>query len=86
MSKKQERVENKKVIYVAESSKVISKLICKMLTEAGYEVESFVNGQEILRKITESWPDLIIADKVLPLIDGIELLILDSGSAVMFFK
>ena len=73
MSKKQERVENKKVIYVAESSKVISKLICKMLTDAGYEVESFVNGQEILRKITESWPDLIIADKVLPLIDGIEL-------------
>lgn len=73
MSKKEERVENKQIIYVAESSKVISKLISSKLAEQGYEVECFVNGMEILRRLTEASPNLIIADKVLPLVDGIEL-------------
>ena len=63
----------KKLIYVVEASKVLSKLISTAFSEQGYEVEIFSTGLDALRKIIKVSPDCIIADKVLPGMDGMEL-------------
>ncbi len=71
----------KKLIYVVESSRVLAKLISTELKEQGYNVEIFKTGLEALKKIMTTSPDCIVADKILPLIDGMELCrILKEGS------
>lgn len=76
MSKKE-----KKVIFVAESSRVLLKIITTELESKGYEVHSFNNGFACLKQIVKETPSLIIADKNLPSISGIELCkIMKTGS------
>ena len=71
----------KPLIYVAESSKVLSKMICAGLEEKGYEVECFSDGFSVLKKIVAETPKLLITDKSLPKIDGLEVCnIIKSGS------
>ena len=68
-------------IYVAENSKVLAKMICSALIEKGYETETFTDGYELLKAIVSAPPDLIIAEKELASINGIELCkILKTGS------
>ncbi|MCR4579097.1 MAG: response regulator [Treponema sp.] len=72
----------KKLIYVVEPSRVLSKLITTELKDNGYEVEVFSTGLEALRTIIKTTPDCILADKVLPVIDGLELCkIIKEGSS-----
>ena len=68
MSKKQ-----KHVIYVAESSRVLANIICTELEEAGYKTEVFKDGFSLLKKIVTDSPAMIIADKNLAVINGLEL-------------
>ena len=63
----------KKLIFVVESSRVLAKLISTELKEQGYNVETFTTGLDALKGIITSSPDCIVADKVLPVIDGMEL-------------
>ena len=63
----------KKTIYVVEASRVLSKLISTELREEGYNVEIFKNGLEALKAIVSGNPDCIVADKILPVIDGMQL-------------
>ena len=64
---------DKQLIYVVESSRLLAKLLSTELEGQGYKVETFKTGLEALKKIIANSPDCIIADKVLPVIDGIEL-------------
>ena len=74
MSKKQR-------IYVAEQSRILSKLISKELCVREYDVQIFADGLSLLRQIVSETPDLIIADRSLPKIDGMQLCeILKNGS------
>ena len=76
MSKK-----NKPLIYLASGSKVLTKMLCKALSEKDYELKSFNDGFVLIKEIVSNPPALIIADKELPTINGIELCkILKSGS------
>ena len=76
------RKVEKQLIFVVEPSRVLSKLICIQLKEEGYATETFSDGLKVLRRITEKTPDCIIADKVLPVVDGLELCtILKEGSS-----
>ena len=68
-------------VYVAENSKVLAGMICKALGERGYETEVFTDGFAAVKAIVSEPPALIIADKELPSINGIELCkILKTGS------
>ena len=68
-------------IYVAVPSKVLAKMICAELKGAGYETEIFTDGYEMLKQIVSDPPELIIAAKQIPSINGIELCrILKTGS------
>ncbi|MCR4735870.1 MAG: response regulator [Treponema sp.] len=72
----------KPLIYIAESSRILSKVICSELKAAGYESQVFTDGFSLLKKIVSNSPALIIADKNLPMIDGVDLCyILKNGSS-----
>ena len=72
----------KPIIYVAQSSKVLAKMICLELEKQGWDTLSFTDGYSVLKKIVTDSPSLIIADKELPKINGTELCrIMKSGSS-----
>lgn len=71
----------KTLIYVAEPSKILCKMICNELEKLGFLVESFTEGFSLLRKIVRESPSLIIASKELEQINGVELCnIIKNGS------
>ncbi len=76
MSKKE-----KPLIYVAEASKILSKMICVALEKQKYEVRTFDDGFEVLKAFVKEPPKLLITNKVLNSIDGMELCnVLKTGS------
>lgn len=76
MSKKE-----KPLIYVAEASKILSKMICLALEKQKYEVRTFDDGFEVLKAFVKEPPKLLITNKVLNSIDGMELCnVLKTGS------
>ena len=71
----------KPLIYLAEPSRILSKIIQTELEKLDYEVQSFKDGFSLLKQITTSTPSLIICDNNLAEIDGIEVCkILKTGS------
>ena len=73
---------NKPLIYLAEPSRILSKIICSELEKLDYEVECFQDGYSLLKKVAGKSPALIISDNSLAGINGIELCkILKSGSS-----
>ena len=71
----------KPVVYLAATSKVLTKMLCTALDKKGYKTKSFDDGYSLLKALISAPPALIIADKDLPFISGIELCkILKSGS------
>ena len=71
----------KAIVYLAASSKVLTKMLSAALDKKGYKTKSFNDGFNLLKEIISNPPKLIIADKDLQTINGIELCkILKSGS------
>lgn len=71
----------KPLIYLAEPSRILSKIICSELEKLDYEVECFKDGYSLIKKVTRQSPSLIISDNNLAEINGLELCkILKSGS------
>ena len=71
----------KPLIYLAEPSRILSKIIQTELEKLDYEVQCFKDGFSLLKQITTSTPNLIICDNNLAEIDGIEVCkILKTGS------
>ena len=71
----------KPLIYLAEPSRILSKIICKELEKLDYEVQTFSDGYSLLKKVTTCNPNLIICDNNLEKINGIEVCkILKTGS------
>lgn len=66
-------------VYIADDSKMFNKLITKTVSEAGYHVVSYINGQELYDKLLKiqndesSYPDVIITDVEMPVLDGLTL-------------
>ena len=72
---------NNRRIYIAESSRILSKQIAKALNDKGFVTQVFTDGLSALKKIVDDAPDLIVADKNLDKISGIQLCkILKNGS------
>lgn len=63
-----------KVILLVEDSKFLRLANERILAKAGYGVVTASDGEEALRAITNSVPDLILLDMLLPRLGGPELL------------
>ena len=67
--------ENKKKVLVAEDDPSLSQILSSRLTKAGMEVVKAKSGEEALKVIQETKPDLILLDLILPgRYDGFEVL------------
>jgi CheY-like chemotaxis protein len=63
-----------KTILVVEDNDSLSKLIQLKLEESGYQVLSAMNGEDALKMVKRSVPDLVWLDIYLPGMNGLELL------------
>jgi len=64
----------KKRILAVDDRRNIVKLIQVNLEKAGYEVSCAYDGDEALRKVNISKPDLIVLDVMMPRKDGFQVL------------
>lgn len=65
-------MEQKKIL-VVEDEKSISDIIKYNLTKEGYSIETAFDGEEGLKKVFETNPDLILLDIMLPKLDGFQI-------------
>jgi DNA-binding NtrC family response regulator len=66
-------MSDKKMVWVVDDDPAIRELLTFMVTEAGYEVDAFASGAEVLASSGET-PDAILLDLMMPEVDGIEVL------------
>ena len=65
---------DKKTIVLVEDEEHVRQMVSKMLSKSGYSVQEAVDGLDGLRKIDAQKPDLIIADVMMPNLDGLLLI------------
>ena len=71
-------------ILVAEDDPRTNRLLCAILSRAGYEPVPSFDGEEALRKLDEVHVDLLVCDIMMPRLDGLALteMIRDAGSTL----
>lgn len=62
------------LIHIVEDDEKTADLIAAYLRSGGYRVETFGSGEQFLQGISESTPDAILLDILLPDIDGWDIL------------
>lgn len=60
-------------ILVADDSSTVRRLVSARLVADGYEVIEAEDGEEALRLAISEAPDLVVLDKVMPKLDGLEV-------------
>ncbi len=63
-----------KTILLVEDDSFLIDIYTTKLKEEGFQVQVAIDGDECLRKIKETKPDLLLLDIVLPSMDGWEIL------------
>ncbi len=61
-------------ILIADDEASLRHALRDKLTREGYQVEEAADGEEALKKMRSSCPDLLLLDFVMPKKDGIEVL------------
>jgi CheY-like chemotaxis protein len=61
---------NPKRILVVDDEEDVQVLVCRILRDVGYEVDSASEGGEAIEKIALQRPDLLVLDLMMPGIDG----------------
>ncbi|MBU6498032.1 MAG: phosphate regulon transcriptional regulator PhoB [Rhodospirillales bacterium] len=61
------------LVLVVEDEPALATMLRYNLEKQGYRVEEAADGQEALTRITETQPDLVLLDWMLPVISGIEV-------------
>lgn len=61
-------------ILIAEDSSTVRRLIAARLAADGYEVVEAADGEEALAAVRLERPDLLVLDKVMPKLDGFEVI------------
>lgn len=59
-----------KLVFLAEDSDVIRKLLRNNLEKSGYNVKAFENGSLLLNALKNETPDIIVTDLEMPVADG----------------
>jgi DNA-binding response OmpR family regulator len=73
----QEQVDlarNGRTVLVVDDERYIVDLLTDLLDDEGYRVISAFDGLAALQKVKEEAPDLILADIMMPRLDGLALL------------
>ena len=65
---------NKAKILLAEDDKFISKAYHDGLVRAGFEVLAVEDGEQVLPKVKEFMPDIVLLDLIMPIKNGFEVL------------
>lgn len=65
--------QKKKKILIAEDEEHIRRLIKAILLHEGYDLIEAKDGKEVLEKVSNEMPSLIILDLMMPKIDGVEV-------------
>jgi DNA-binding response OmpR family regulator len=60
-------------ILVVDDDHDVAHVLADLLTEEGYRVRCVFDGQAALREIARDPPDLVLADVVMPHLDGVTL-------------
>jgi CheY-like chemotaxis protein len=63
-----------KTILVVDDEFDIVDVLSDLLTAEGYRVVTASNGREGLTRAAEAHPDLILLDRMMPVVDGAEML------------
>lgn len=61
------------MILVVDDEVKIAKVICEYLNNAGYETTMLHSGEEVMAKVEELKPNIVLLDVMLPGIDGLSL-------------
>lgn len=61
-------------ILIVDDEETISQVLSELVKDMGFIALVAANGREALTLAKQHWPDLIITDLMMPLMDGIELL------------
>ena len=60
-------------IYIADDEKNIRELIAAFLTQEGYAISDFPDGDALMAACTNKKPDLVILDVMMPGVDGLSV-------------
>ena len=63
----------KSLIAIVENEEPIRKALRRLLRSAGMDVKSFPSGVEFLESLTNQWPDCVVLDLQMPLMNGFEV-------------
>jgi two-component system, cell cycle response regulator len=61
-------------VLVVEDSGVVRAVVCKGLTEHGYDVEEVKDGGEAMEAFRRTRPDVVLLDIEMPVFDGFQIL------------
>lgn len=61
-------------ILIIEDDKFLRELIVRKLSQENFDIIEAIDGEEGIKKIKETTPDLLLLDLILPGIDGFEVL------------
>ena len=59
------------IIYVVDDSSSVRKSLTRLLTSAGYEVESFASGVDFLKQPPRNRPGCLVLDIKMPGLTGV---------------
>lgn len=61
------------LILVVDDEAAILQLVQELLAEEGYETIAAHDGREALSRLADQAPDLVLADVMMPFVNGLEL-------------
>jgi CheY-like chemotaxis protein len=61
-------------VLIAEDAADIRSILARILQQSGYRVIETKNGQEALASLQNEWPDVVLLDLSMPVVDGWETL------------
>lgn len=63
-----------KKIFIIEDEQSLREILMMRLKDAGFEIETAIDGAEALEKLKTITPDIILLDIILPKVNGFEVL------------
>ncbi len=63
-----------KTVLIVEDEFAVAEALAEFLTDAGYKAVTAYDGEQGLARLSESRPDLVILDLMLPVLDGLGML------------
>lgn len=63
-----------KAVLIADDDTLVVEVVKNKLRRQGYRVASATDGMSALAAVTETWPDLVILDAMMPVHDGYHVL------------